>query len=131
MVEPQSNADGVAARVRAALESADLTAMGDLLDPNVCWGAPGDPTPGCQNRKQVLAWYQRGRAAGIRATVTELVPRGDKILVGLRVVGSPAAERQGGGTDRWQVLTIRGDRIVDIRAFDERAEAATRANVAV
>jgi hypothetical protein len=60
-----------------------------------------------------------------------MVVRDDKILVGLKVVGSPAAEAEVSETDRWQVLTIRGDHIVDIRAFGERTEAAARANVPV
>lgn len=131
MTEPQSHADDVAARVKVALESADLSAIADLLDPNVRWGAPDDDAPSCQNRNQVLAWYQRGRAAGTRATVTELVVRGDKILVGLKVVGRPAAEEPGSETDRWQVLTIRDNHIVDIRGFDQRTEAAARAQVPV
>src|SRR6516162_3046421 len=51
----------LAGRVRLALEAADLDAYAELLDPGVRWGPPGDPVPPCQNRAQVLAWYQRGR----------------------------------------------------------------------
>jgi ketosteroid isomerase-like protein len=118
---------GIEGRIKVALESADLAAIKDLLDPDVRWGAPDDPAPGCQNRRQVMAWYQRGRQAGVRARVTEFVAHGDKILVGLNVVGSPAAEAQGGEAERWQVLTVQGERIVDIRGFDDRGEAAARA----
>jgi len=127
MGEDNVISSGITDRVRAALESADLVAIGNLLDPNVTWGAPDDPQPSCTNRKQVLAWYQRGRDAGVRARVTELETHGDRILVGLRVAGTLAAEAQGGEADRWQVLTVREDRIVDIRAFDDRDEAAFRA----
>jgi hypothetical protein len=35
----------------------------------------------------------------------------------------------GGAVERWQVLTLRGDRIADIRGFDDRAAAASRAGV--
>ena len=124
-MEPQSGAGGVAERVRAALESVDLTAA-ELLDPNGCWGAP-DAAPGCQNRDQVLTWYQRGRAAGARARVTELGVHGDKLLVGLKGVGNRAAEEPGGEASRWQVLTIRGGRIVDILGFEARSQAVARA----
>jgi ketosteroid isomerase-like protein len=125
-------ADGQAAegemveRLRAALESADLGAIRDLLDPDVQWGAPDDATPSCSNREQVLGWYRRGRAAGVRARVTEMAVHGDKLLIGLRVSGNPAAQAEGGEVDRWQVVTIRSGRIVDIRGFDQRAEAAAR-----
>jgi ketosteroid isomerase-like protein len=128
MPDDQSRAGGIEDRIKVALESADLTAIRDLLDPDVRWGAPDDEAPGCQNRRQVLAWYRRGRQAGVRAQVTELVAHGDKILVGLNVVGRPAAEARG-SEQRWQVLTVAGERIVDIRGFDDREEAAARAGV--
>ncbi len=112
----------VAVRVSDALQSADLTDYRDLLDPNVQWGAPDDPEPSCHNRDQVMAWYRRGRAKGVRASVTETVVRGNKIMVGLRVrpaeVGDP--------TDRWQVLTLSDGLIIDIRGFEERSEAVSR-----
>jgi hypothetical protein len=81
---------------------------------------------GCQNRKQVVDWYRRGREAGARAQVTEVVAADDRILVGLKVTGTPAAEELGGEAERWQVLTVARGRIVDIRAFDDRADAASR-----
>jgi ketosteroid isomerase-like protein len=126
MTEEQSMAGEIEGRIKVALESADLTAIKDLLDPDVRWGAPDDEAPGCQNRRQVLAWYQRGRQAGVRAQVTELVTHGNKILVGLKVTGRPAADVPDGEAERWQVLTVAGERIVDIRGFDDREEAAAR-----
>ena len=125
----------VAGQVSAALEAADLPAFSDLLDPHVRWGAPGDPSPACQNRAQVLAWYERGRERGVRAHVCETVVAGDRILVGLRVIGNRAGRNRaaagsGGEAERWQVLTVHGGRIVDIVGFDERSEAAARAGLA-
>jgi hypothetical protein len=86
---------------------------------------------GCQNREQVLGWYQRGRDAGALARVTEVVPNGDKILVGLKVTGTPGADEQGGEAERWQVLTVARGRVVDIRAFDDRMDAAARVGLPV
>ena len=126
----EGEASEVAERITAALQSADLEAFTDLLDPDVYWGAPDDDAPSCQNRKQVLDWYQRGRDHGVRADVTEVVPADNRLLVGLRVRGNPAAAAAGGALERWQVMTIRGGRVVDIRAFDDRAEAALRAGIA-
>jgi ketosteroid isomerase-like protein len=116
----------VAQTIRAALDSADLAAFSDLLDPDVQWGAPDDPTPSCRNRDQVLSWYRKGRAHGVRASVTELVVRRHKILVGLKVTGNDAAVLNGGQQDRWQVLTLAAGRIVDIRGFEKRADAVSR-----
>jgi hypothetical protein len=115
----------LAGQVREALEAADLEAYADLLDPAVRWGPPGDPAPPCQSRRQVLDWYQRGRDAGTRARVTETRVSGDKILVGLAVTGAGTS----GETGRWQVLTVRGGRVAEIVAFDERDEAAAWAGL--
>ena len=51
------------------------------------------------------------------------------LLVGLDVTGTPAAREAGGTAQRWQVLAVSGDRITDIRGFDDRAKAAVRAGV--
>jgi len=117
----------VARQVSVALEAADLAAFSDLLDPDVTWGAPGDPSPPCQNREQVLAWYQRGRKSGVRAQVSEVVVLGDRILVGLVLVGNDAARERGGLALRWQVLTVRDGRVVDIRGFEKRSDAVEAA----
>jgi len=118
----------LAGRVRQALEAADLAAYADLLDPAVRWGPPGDPSPLCRSRDQVLAWYRRGRDAGTRARVTETLVSGNRILVGLKVTGSQAAAA--GEKDRWQVLTVCSDRITEIAGFDDRDEAAAHAGLA-
>jgi ketosteroid isomerase-like protein len=111
----------LAAQVRAALDSADPEAFGDLLDPNVTWGAPGDPSPPCRNRRQVLAWYQRGRADQ-RAHVHDVTCHRDRILVAMTVT-SPGSAVDQVDADRWQVLTVADGRISDIRGYDRRADA--------
>ena len=121
---------GLAERVRFALESGDLDAIRDLLDPGARWGAPEGPSEfDCQNRDQVIAWWSGARAAGARAAVTEVTAGAGALLVGLEVTGIPAADEAGEAVERWQVLTLRGDRVVDIRGFDDRPVAAARAGV--
>jgi ketosteroid isomerase-like protein len=117
----------LAAQVRAALESGDVSAFAELLDPDVTWGAPDARVPSCRNRDQVLAWYQQGRESGTRATVSDVTVLGDTILVSLVVRATPAARERGGAALRWQVLTVRSGRIVDIVGFDDRSEALARA----
>ena len=120
----------LAGQVRSALESGDLDAIRDLLDPDARWGAPEGPGDAdCRNRDQVIAWWAGARAAGVRAVVTEVTVGTGTLLVGLEVTGTPAAREAGGAAGRWQVLTVKGDRIADIRGFDDRATAAARAGV--
>ena len=112
-------------RVRLALESGDPDAIRNLLDPGARWGAPEGPSDAdCRNRDQVIAWWASARAAGARAVVTEVTAGAGTLLVGLEVTGTPAARETGGAAERWQVLTVRGDRIADIRGFDDRKAAA-------
>jgi hypothetical protein len=45
---------GLAERVRLALESGDLAAIRDLLEPGARWGAPGGPHDAdCKNRNHM------------------------------------------------------------------------------
>ena len=71
----------------------------------------------------------RVQATGARAVVTEVTAGPGTLLVGLDVTGTPAAREAGGTARRWQVLTVSGDRITDIRGFDDRGIAAARAGV--
>ncbi len=125
MPEANWTAETMAPMIRAALEDADLDAIKALLDPGVRWGAPGDPTPSCRNREQVLVWYRRAREAGARASVTETAVYGDKILVGVKVTGRPGDQTE---VLRWQTLTVGHRGIIDIAGFDDRDIAAATAN---
>jgi hypothetical protein len=55
---------------------------------------------------------------------------GDRIVVGLTVLGNQAGDDKTEGVrQRWQVLTVRDGRVVDIVGFDDRADAAARAGL--
>ena len=115
--------DEIAARVRQAMTAEDLPAFADLLDPDVTWGAPGAVNPSCTNRSQVLAWYERGRDAGVRGRVHDVETHGDRLLVTMVVRGTDGALDRGGAALRFQVLTVRDGKIVEIVGFDDKAEA--------
>lgn len=115
MITPPITPAQVAASAREALESNEVERFADLLSSDVHWGAPGDPTPPCRNRKQVLKWYAKGRAAGRRvAEVTEVEVHANAVLVGMRLDD---------GVERWQVLRVGPDGVNDIRGFEGRDEA--------
>jgi len=123
--------DDLAELVRLALAAEDVTAFADLLDPNVTWGAPGSRNPSCKSRQQVLAWYQRGREAGIRGSVFDVEVLGaDRLLVSMNVKGTDDARQRGGTALRFQVFTIRDGQIADIVGFDDKSEALSYAPIA-
>ena len=128
MAGQASAVEHLAGQVKEALEAADLDALASLLDPRVRWGPPGDPVPQCRDRGQVMTWYRRARDAGARARVTETVVSGDKILVGLKVMGGRGAG-PGEQADRWQGFTVADGRITAITGFGDR-EAAVWAGLA-
>ncbi len=115
--------DDIATLVRKALVSEDISAFAELLDPDVTWGAPGARTPSCKSRNQVLAWYERGRDAGVRGSVYDLEVLGTRLLVSMSVRGTENAQERGGVALRFQVLTVRDSKIVEIVGFDDKTEA--------
>ena len=119
--------DQVAEQVRKAMVASDVSAFAQLLDPKVTWGAPGSRNPTCKNRNQVLRWYQRAHESGTRGNVFDVEVLGDRLLVSLTVQGTEGARERGGTALRFQVLTIRHGRIVDIAGFDDKSEAMQHA----
>jgi ketosteroid isomerase-like protein len=105
------------------LVAEDVSTFAELLDPDVTWGAPGARNPTCKNRSQVLSWYQRAREGGVRGSVVDVDALGDRLLVSMSVQGTEGARERGGTALRFQVLTVRDGRIVDIVGFDDKAEA--------
>ena len=116
--------------VEAALTDGDLEAYRDLLAPNAHWGAPDSPQWGCQNRNQIIKWYQAAKDEGMRYTITEVVPGSDALLVGMMVQGRGEEGEANGIQPRWQVLQVEDGLIIDICGFEDRAEAAARVGVA-
>jgi len=112
--DPPHTAASIADRVRRALETADLDEFAALLSPDVQWGPPGDPTPPCRNRSQVLRWYAKGRAQGRRASVIGVEVHGDALVVHLRLED---------GGERWQVMLVGPDGVQDIRGYEDRRSA--------
>ena len=122
-IESADSMDVLARDVHRALEDGDLESFAELMGPNVRWGAPGDSSPPCQSRDDVLSWYRRGRERGVRASVNAVTVLGDHLLVELALRGTRSAHDRGGAALRWQLLTVAGGRITRIVGFDDRSDA--------
>ena len=123
MPEQPEDMQEIARRIHLALDDSDLGAFGELLDPEVHWGAPGASNPTCKNRDQVVSWYLRAKASGVEGRVCEVEVEGPHVLVGLTVRGTQQAEQRGGAALRWQVYTVRDRRVIDIVGFDDHSDA--------
>jgi hypothetical protein len=120
---PIQTMEMLATKVRHAMESADLTAIGDLLSPDAHWGAPEQDVPTCRNAQQVLSWYEVARDNGVRADVTELDVVGERLVVGLKLRSLPDVNTDSEDGLRWQVLSVENGRIAEIRGYESRGEA--------
>lgn len=122
MLQP-AGGQALAARLKVALESQDAELLAQLLAADVRWGGADDTPDTCHNRADVVQWYGRLAARGVRAQVEEIVPRGEAIVMGLRVTWpgpGPEADRS---EVRYQVYRIKDELIVDIRGWPDRADA--------
>lgn len=75
----ESNVE-LAQRGYDAIMRGDLEAVRELLDPDVKWHG-GDPSAGCQNRNEAIAFMRQARTRG---QLVELIDAGDKVVVILR-----------------------------------------------
>lgn len=119
----------IASRVRLAMESVDLQLMSELLAPNARWGAPEQDVPTCRNAQQILSWYELARDNGVRAEITEMAILGNHIVIGLKVINPKDTKSR--NVARWQVLTVDGDLVTEIRGYETRGEATAFATSGV
>jgi hypothetical protein len=123
MPDTEESMEAIAKKIRTAMDTSDLAAFQELLDPHVTWGAPHASNPSCKSRDQVIAWYQRGKQSGVEGRVCDVEILGECVLIGLVVRGSEAAQDRGGAAMRWQVDTVRNGRVIEIVGFDDHFEA--------
>jgi len=115
----------LARRGYEAIMSGDLDTIRDLLDPDVKWHG-GDPSDGCQNRKQALEWMHnaRTRRGSPPAELIEMVDAGDKIVVIMRRMG------EDGETERVANLTtFRDGKVVEMVHYRNPDDALAAAGV--
>jgi ankyrin repeat protein len=121
---PGSLRTGVMAEIARHLETAardlDLDLLGSLLHPEVRW------TGLCSDRTQVLDWYRAVLAEGIQASVRSVEVDRDAVLLGLTVGRLAQGARPAPPQPLYQVFTVRGAQIVEIRGYPDRASALSR-----
>ncbi len=80
----ESNVE-LARRGYEAVLRGDLDALEQILDPDVKWHG-GDPSYGCQNRKQTVAFMRKNwiRRGGPPGEVVDMIDAGDKVVVIMR-----------------------------------------------
>jgi ankyrin repeat protein len=121
---PGSIGTGVMADMARHLEAAyrdrDLDLLASLLHPQVSW------TGICRNSEQVLDWYRGLLADGTMPTVQGVEVDRDAVLLGLSVALRAEGARPAPPQQLYQVFTVDGAEIVDIRGYPDRAAAIAR-----
>jgi Ankyrin repeats (many copies) len=122
--EPGSAGTGVMADVAAHLEAAyrerDLDLLGSLLHPDVRW------TGDCTSKAQVLEWYRGLLADQTVATIRSVEADRDAVVLGLSVGRRAEGAHPAPPQDLWQVFTVDGAQIIDIRVYPDRRSALSR-----
>jgi hypothetical protein len=111
----------IAAHLEAAYRHSDLGLLESLLHPQVQW------TGLCSNREQVLDWYRGLIADGTVAEVHSVEVDRDAVVLGLAVAGRAEGARPASRERLYQVFTVDGTQIVDVRGYPDRHSALTRA----
>ncbi len=121
---PGSIGTGVMADMARHLEAAyrdrDLDLLASLLHPQVSW------TGICRNSEQVLDWYRGLLSDGTMATVHSVEVDRDAVLLGLSVALQAEEARPAPPQQLYQVFTVDGAQITDIRAYPDHASAVAR-----
>jgi ankyrin repeat protein len=121
---PRPGGTGVMAEIARHLETAhrdgDLDLLGSLLHPQVRW------TGLCRDRGQVLDWYATLLAEGTTTTVRSVQVDRDAVVLGLTVARPAEGARPAPPQQLYQVFTVNGAQIVDIRGYGDRGSALAR-----
>jgi ankyrin repeat protein len=110
----------LARHLDAACRDTDLDLLASLLHPEVHW------TGVCRNSAQVIDWYRLALADGTTFTVDSLEIDRDAVVLGLTLMRPAEGARPAPPHRLYQVFTVEGAQIVDIRGYPDRHSALTR-----
>src|SRR6266704_2252572 len=106
--------------LEAAYRDLDLGLLGSLLHPQVHW------TGVCSNSAQVIDWYRGVLADGTMPTVQSAEVDRDAVLLGLALTRQAEGARPAPPQQLYQVFTVDGAQVIDIRGYPDRHSALTR-----
>ncbi len=109
-----------------AVMRGDVTAIGEILDPDVKWHG-GDPSfeGACHNRDDVLTFMGQAVRRQPLAELVDVIGAGDMVVVIIQP-GSPGAQRPAPVAN---LTTFRDGKVVEMVHYDDPAEALAAAGV--
>ena len=110
----------IARQLEAAYRDQDLGLLGSLLHPQVQW------TGLCRNSEQVLDWYRGLLADGVVATIHSVEVDRDAVVLGLVVARRAEGARPAPPQQLYQVFTVDGTQIIDIRGYPDHHSVLNR-----
>jgi ankyrin repeat protein len=110
----------IARRIEAACRQSDLDLLASLLHPQVHW------TGLCRTSAQVLDWYRSALADGTTPTVESVEIDRDAVILALTLTRPTEGARPAPPHRLFQVFTVEGAQIVEIRGYPDRHSALTR-----
>jgi ketosteroid isomerase-like protein len=122
------NSEQIARRAYAAFAEGDVSSVLELVDTDLEWTFldPSVPNPEpavCHGRDQLAYWMSRGIGWQLPAQLEEVVTNRDRVLVVTKSPGIDQVRVRSTGDRNFHVLTIRGGKIVALRACRDRNEA--------
>ncbi|MFD1077377.1 nuclear transport factor 2 family protein [Longispora fulva] len=122
------NASQVAAQLKTVFAGDDLDLMATLLAPDVRWGDDEDTDTTCHDRAAVLDFYRALHARGVTARVAETVT-GPDVVVARLDIDWPGPEADERPRNEYQVFSLTGGLVTDIRGYPDRAAALAAAGL--
>jgi hypothetical protein len=110
----------VAGHLEAAYRNLDLELLGSLLHPAVQW------TGLCHTSAEVLDWYRRSLADGIRPAVESVEVDRDAVILGMTLSRPAVGARPAPAERLYQVFTVEDGQVIEIRGYPDRARARAR-----
>ncbi|MBN9622991.1 MAG: nuclear transport factor 2 family protein [Actinobacteria bacterium] len=101
----------------------DLSVVADALDPDASWRAVHDGPWNCQGRAAILETFARNLDSGLRGTIEEMVPEGNRTLLGFRPELPPEDGRPLDEGIAYLVVTFHDHLIVELKGCADRASA--------
>jgi ankyrin repeat protein len=110
----------IARHVETACRDLDVDLFASLLHPQVRWAT-------CGTREEVLDWYRQVVADVTTATVHSVEVDGDSVILGVTMTWAAEGMPPGPPERVYQVFTVAGAEIVQIRGYPDRSGALARA----